>query len=214
MSLFIRAARCAALVSIGTLGACAGDDSLGDMPTLSGQIAGWEAGDGYAVDVNVQLRSGMSRDLPPNLPIDASGRFSLTLPGEAVLSQVGTPAKVQAECNGVLVSEPSEALVVYLLLTDTAPHMYKIHQLHEETPGTVPYMTGTSVSYVYVDRALSISGSVSCQIAQDRSGTTTYDVRYQKGWNREIRTFGKGVQTITTGAPPEGLQWVRQFALP
>lgn len=196
--------------------ACGGSaNSLGEQPTLTGQITDWNLGGGYVVKLSVAQRNSSNRtSLPPDAPIDAAGNFSLTLPGEAVLKQVGTPQPIKAYsgCSGILVAEPKEALLIYASMTDTGMHQYASHQLHQEVAGTVAYSSGVSAAYAYADRDLSITGTEQCQFLNGRPYTTTYKVQYRKGWNLDVHTFGTGSEEISSTAPPEGLNWVRAYA--
>lgn len=180
-----------------------GAGALGEQPRLTGQISGWNKGGGYTL----QAMLGTPGVSLTSAPIDASGNFSIVLP----IGALATPflklerfyAGSSVGCQGAATSTP----------TDYNDALLTLSAVNGGTTLTVSQgvemgLKATGIAYLYVDRQVDQTGSIECP----GQGKTTYDVHYQRGWNRYLSTIdltsGALSTTYYTGAAPAGATWL------
>lgn len=195
------------------LGACGGGGgALGDSPTLTGQIQNWTQGTGYTLQANV------GGNVAAMAPVDQSGKFSITLPGAAVVTpwlaaSNFTPAN---GCTGQVNVSPTT-------LKSATPSFIAVKGT--DTPINVGLGGGsinlggpvdvTNVLFTYVDQDASATGEIKCTgSGGGPSSDTTYSVSVARGWNTVVtHETGMAVPggmlsiSIANGGIPSGVQW-------
>lgn len=203
------------------LSACgAGDGSLGDQPTLSGQLDGWNRGTGFTLQVSaVKPTPPFTLTLLASAPIDAAGNFSITLPGSATLTPLLTaqhvdPSQMPAKCTTNIQISPldfSGAGAAFTAVSGATTLSVSLGNGGTGAAGSPQ----VSVSFTYIDRDVSETGSLTCSAgtAGGANQQTMADVHFRTGWNREILSLvfdaGAGTSTAnaTTGPVPDGVKW-------
>lgn len=205
----------------GGLTACGGNSSLGDQPTITGQLEGWNRGAGFTLQANViKTASPPELALIASAPIDAAGNFSITLPGSATLAPFlmtrrADPSEIGTDCMGDLKVEPSEYAGTGAIFSAVSGATRLTVSLGNEAT-TAPNAEQTQVTFAYLDRDLSQTGSVTCNAATT-SGTRPFkssaNASFKVGWNHEIvilKNDSSGALSsldVATGPLPAGLKW-------
>lgn len=201
------------------LTACGSSDSaLGDQPTLTGQLDGWNRGTGFTLQVSVLRASS-----PPlstviaSAPIDAAGNFSITLPGSATLTPLLTAQHVDqtqmlASCSGNVQVTPSDfaaAAAFFTAVNGTSALSVTLGNGVSGNTSGLQIIAG----YTYVDRDFSEVGTLACN-ASGAMQQSTADVHLKTGWNREVLSLmldtaaGMITSSTSTGPLPDGVKWM------
>lgn len=201
------------VIALGTLAlltGCAAGGSLGDSPTVGGQLQGNSMQPGY---MSVRVGTGVTA----SGSIDAKGNFSVTLPGAAVLADALLPPAFsigRTGCSGqVRFSPPTVRSAVADFRAGFADGIY----------GTSAFFPAslrsgsTSVLYVFFDQDASAQGTISCPTGAPGSPATTVsmNLRVSKGWNNLlVDDSGAGAlrNVVEPGEPggalPPELRWI------
>ncbi len=201
------------------LSACGSSDSaLGDQPTITGQLDGWNRGTGFTLQASV-LKAGA----PPlstviaGAPIDAAGNFSITLPGSATLTPLLTTqhvdqTQISATCSGNVQVTPSDFAAAAALFTAVNGTTTLSVTLGNGASGTTSGLQ-LIAGYTYVDRDFSETGTLTCN-AGGAMQQSTADVHLKAGWNREVLSLmldtaaGMITANTSTGPLPDGVKWM------
>jgi hypothetical protein len=196
------------------LAACGGG-SLGDQPTLTGQIDAWNKGSGYTLQAF--FLGGTSSSAPiATAPIDASGNFSIVLPGSAIVTpllkvQHVDPSQLPSACSGSVQIDPQDfgSGSLSLKAVSGTSTLSVSHTASADTSLT------SSVLYSYVDRDVSESGEITCKASAMSSASTktSINAHLRTGWNRvvlEVLSVASDLTSIKEydGAPPDGVKWI------
>lgn len=200
------------------MSACGGNSSLGDQPTITGQIDGWNRGTGFTLQAKVgdamkpAASAGLSGPLT-TAPIDAMGNFSITLPGAAALAPYLVPQHTDPNqplpgCTGNnLQVNPQDLMTrgLWLYAVSGTTQLF-IKQA----------VQNTTVAYIYVDRDFNETGSAACPITVNGSVQgqvqEVYDLHFGTGWNSEAVAVSSlsGPFTYTSNMIPAGAKWTAQ----
>lgn len=138
--------------------ACGSDGALGDQPVLTGQINAWSRGEGYIFQASLSSASPVAL---ASAPIDATGNFSITLPGATALAPNLTqghfdPHQPTPSCTGKsLQINPQDFATTGLVLQAVSGSIkLTLNQGSTSAPTT-------RVSYVYVDHDVTETGGMS-----------------------------------------------------
>lgn len=203
----VRAFLTAAFVS--GIAACGASTPLGEQPTLSGQIEGWNKGAGYMLKAASEDQVTLG-----TAPIDEAGNFSITLAGQEVLAGHLIPMMLNStmnggtsSCSGSINLSPSSfnsANAKFSAVSGTTS-IRIAHQMSGAIVGP-----RDTASYIYVDTDVDETGSVDCQI-DTKVASAHYGVHFKKGWNRVVQTYrSDGVKLdveFHTGELPDGMVW-------
>lgn len=203
-------------------GSSGASGELGETPTLSGLIKGWDAGANSEVEARVWIRGvklsqGLSR-----APIAADGTFHLVLPASDVVAPLAQEVPVAkglpSDCIGTISREPQPWRLAELRLAVVRPDfedgledgIWK--QQGFDGPEEV------SVRYIWSDIDARDRTDFSCPLDAESSRVHwAHDEDYSPGWNSIVthataRT-DKGVETFTyhiiRDDPPSVPQWTR-----
>jgi hypothetical protein len=214
-----RARIVAALGSL-ALSACgSGDGSLGDSPTFSGQIDSYTQGAGFTLQAIIPTTTSPFTKIIAMAPIDASGNFSITLPGSATV----TPYLFQQHYDGS--TPPIKGCTATLMISpaDFATTTVQFKAVNGNTTLTVTRSNGGAgttaspgigINYIYSDRELSENGQEACPANTLGTAAETINVaaHYKTGWNTiVISSVGdSNQQTLSesTGSEPGGMKWI------
>lgn len=207
-------------------GGCGGAGSaLGDKPTVAGTVEGWMKGTGYNVTVRLSKSKNPVATLGTGI-LDASGTFSLTLPGSDVVTpQLSEPEPIADDgCKAQPTVTPSNLRYASLVLVaqKTGAPIEYVSLGTPTTKDSKPKPGDVAVEYMYSDQDGSIVGEADCG-----EGTSvvkgTFNVHLSKGWNlfitkiQEYDFSPSGIRIISdvaTGQVPAGVKWqVRQSTL-
>lgn len=196
------------------LTACGSSDSaLGDQPTITGQLDGWNRGTGFTLQASV-----LKTIIPPvttviaSAPIDAAGNFSITLPGSAILNPLLTtqhsdPSQLPAPCTGNIQVTPSDFAGTTALFTAVSGTTTLSVSLG--SVGNGPQITA---AYAYVDRDVSETGTLTCNYSSVMQQSVA-DVHFKAGWNLELlqqnlnTAAGMATSSTSTGPLTDGVKW-------
>ena len=188
------------------IGACGGNGSLGDQPVLSGQFQNWDKGAGYTLQATIATSTAMNMTLS-SAPIDASGNFSITLPGAAALApylqeQHLDPSKPIPGCTSV---------DLHISPQDVAAAILVLKAVNGSSTLNVDYNDGLApatnvVTYTYVDRDIDETGNVSCTI-NTTSFAESINIHFGTGWNAELLSSAGSNITVTSGTVPDSVKW-------
>lgn len=192
------------------MGGC-GDGALGDRPTLSGQIDGWDRGVSYTI----QGRFPGNNRVVASGPIDFYGKFSLPLPEGAASASSFQMQHVGLEppmgCSGSLTAMPQDFSIAQISLSAVSSNLTNPTAQILQGSG-LSSSVSTVVNYLYVDRSVDITGEIDCPGRQNGTEKEIWDLHYKSGWNRSI------ISTITTQSPttlkaysggvPDGVKWI------
>lgn len=219
MQAFRNALKGRALLGVAlAMSACGGNSSLGDQPTLTGQIDGWNRGTAFTLQAQVgdvmkpAASAGLSGPLT-TAPIDAMGNFSITLPGSAALapylaSQHTDPSQPLPGCTATdLQVNPQDIMTraLWLYAVSGTTQLF----LKQSVQNTV-------VVYIYVDRDFNEVGSAACPIIVNGKPQgqvqENYNLHFGTGWNSEAVDLSSltGPYTYTSNMIPDGTKWTAQ----
>ena len=201
------------------LSACGFDSALGDQPTVTGQLEGWDLGTGFMIQGSVLKPSGaLEYAIVASAPVDAAGNFSLVLPGGSVMSDLlrNEPRgfeKLPEGCMGSIQAEPQSVAFATLDLRvfqgNTDVSVRQNSDLEKQ-----PFTGETRGEFLYADREYVETSNVSCQRspADGIVDKATTNLHFKAGWNQTISSFslperGERHSSYWTGAPPEGVKW-------
>lgn len=190
--------------------------SMGETPTIKGNISRWGNMSGYTLEARLQ---------PPDIllstaPISASGEFSVTLPGgDIVNSMIAETDYSQYQnlfgdnCSGCIYTSLQHyrySRIVFV--AKKGDSVYSIGYGLSGPPAP-PYRV---VNFVYTDRAVSNNGTIICHQA-DRTLRWDKDYKFESGWNSVLTIAdGNAVEpnnlSYTTPPPPDVLWLSSQYA--
>jgi hypothetical protein len=201
-----------------TLAACGTSDSaLGDQPTLTGQIEGWDRGAGFTLRASVlKTVSPLMTTVIASAPIDAAGNFSITLPGSAVVgplltTQHSDPSQLPPGCTGDLQVNPQDfagTSALFDAVSGTTTLSVSLSNLGTAPAGGVQISAG----FAYADREVSETGTLTCSFSGFTQQSTA-DAHLKAGWNREVLQLTMNAaakmatSSVSTGPLPDGVKW-------
>lgn len=200
------------------ISACGSNSSLGDQPTITGQIDGWNRGTGFTLQARVgdAMKPADSAGLSGPLttaPIDAMGNFSITLPGAAALA----PYLVLQHTDP---SQPLPGCTADNLQVNPQDIMTRALWLYAVSGTTQLFVKqniqNTIVAYIYVDRDFNETGSAACPITVNGSVKgqvqENFNLHFGTGWNSEAVELSSltGPYTYTSNMIPAGAKWTAQ----
>lgn len=193
--------------------------SLGDPATLSGQIAGWKYGPGHTL---VAARFGWNWPQIASAPIDAEGRFRITLPSLAELRKEPNAIGEREEsydpaphCTGRIQSNTNVYGWSPVVFSFSGKHSGGIVYSNKATPD----IRLTEARFFYSDRSFWQDGTLNCKAPEVFDGQGSYDgylsyaVSYEAGLNRVFISRSRLLPSMpsnhyVTGDTPPGVQWV------
>lgn len=188
------------------LGGCAAGGSLGDRPTVGGQIQDWASLLGSAPGT-MQVRVGTRGTASGS--IDSKGNFAVTLPGADDLMGSLTPPAFSmgpAGCTGQIRFSPTTVLsAVADFQAESSSAGYGL------SAGLVS--ESTSVLYAFFDQDASASGTLSCPVgpAGSPAASVSMNLGVSKGWNNLLLDYNQdgGIRNVTEpqGVLPMALRW-------
>jgi hypothetical protein len=205
-----------AALAMSACGSSSSNSSLGDQPTITGQIDGWNRGTGFTLQAQVgdamkpAASAGLSGPLA-TAPIDAMGNFSITLPGAAALTPYLAPLHTDP-------SQPLPGCTANNLQVDPQDIMTRGLWLYAVSGTTQLFIKQTVqttiAAYIYVDRDFNETGSAACPITVNGMVKgqiqETYDLHYGTGWNIETVNLTTSAYTFASGMVPAGAKWTIQ----
>jgi hypothetical protein len=201
----------AAIVAL--LGGCGDGGPLGDSPTISGQVQSWTLG-ATALDVSLDSAHETSDATVTSGTVDATGHFSVTLPGAAAVASSLAATDFSMGYSGC---DPSTSVTLSPPTVLSASAQLNVSSTTKNSGGTftsegeltlgatAPAATGQytlSVVYSYFDEDATASGTLLCG-----PEIITVNVDVSKGWN-SLRVVSLGDQTdVSSGPPPSAAAW-------
>ncbi len=200
------------------MSACGSNSSLGDQPTITGQISGWNRGTGFTLQAQVgdamkpAASAGLSGPLA-TAPIDAMGNFSITLPGSAALAPYLAPQHTDP-------SQPLPGCTADNLQVNPQDIMTRALWLYAVSGTTQLFLKQsaqtTIVAYIYVDRDFNETGNAACPITVNGmvqgQVQENFNLHFGTGWNSEAVDLSSltGPYTYTSNMIPADAKWTAQ----
>jgi hypothetical protein len=199
------------LAFVSGIAACGAATPLGEQPTLSGQIEGWNKGAGYMLKATADDGDEVTLGAAP---IDEAGNFSITLAGEETLSGHLIPMMLNSTMNG---STPTCSGNINLSPSSFSSATAQFNAVNGNTQIEIAHQLSGAIvgprdtaSYIYVDTDVDETGSVDCKNGSSQA-TASYNVHLKKGWNRLIQIYHSDGVTLDvnfhTGDLPDGMTW-------
>ena len=193
---------CGLALSLVTSSACGRHTgSLGEPPVLSGQIDGWNKGTGFTLEAYVTGKGSSPSELA-SAAIDASGKFSITLPNAAAVAPYLYAQHIdsnQADGSCKWTNHQSSS-------ADFANALVDLRAVSGSTTFSVAQTVTSPVSgvvvYVYMDHDLTESGQQTCMFG---TATTQYgvDLSFASGWNHvTVLEMSSSSHETNCGADP------------
>lgn len=187
------------------------DSELGEQPTLTGQIVGWNL-TGYTLQATIPYTNTTSPALA-SAPIDATGHFSITLPNrDTIIPYLNGPPD-QQNCTVTVDAEPLDYLWGRLQLTAVNGDPNSSRGIVQGIDPLVIGPMSLQVSYVYFDRDRNYKGFTDCMYPGGPFPKVKYsgDLQDKAGWNTHIGTAMLSgtvlIQDEHTGAIPATAKW-------
>jgi hypothetical protein len=201
----------AALVAL--LGGCGDGAALGDSPTLTGQVQSWALG-ATTIGVSLDNAHETTNQVVASGTLDATGQFSVTLPGAAAVESSLAATDFSMGNGGC---DPSYSVTLSPATLRSATAQFNVSSTTHTSAGTFttegdltlgatapsangPY--GLTILYAYFSADGTASGKLLCG-----AGTTTVNIDVSEGWNTlRVVTLGNDTD-VSSGPPPSAAVW-------
>ena len=215
------AAGAVGLAAAACLLACSGSGTLGEQPTIRGQVVdpfsgAWIYGSGFSMNLELEDQAS-ARAVLATAPIDDQGNFMITLPPlskvEAYLQERSvTPYAAAASCtNTITVSTlPAKSSVARFVATKGSVG-YAIMPVMLDRSAAERATRVTYYHHVYSDRDFAVEGNIRCPNGSGPSHITAKE-SYKSGWNVFADTYASldtlhPTRTTANFPVPDGVKW-------
>lgn len=215
-----RAAVAACIAAAGLVG-CNRDSTLGEQPTIRGQVVDpftgtWAYGSGFNMNLELEDQAS-SRTVLASSPIDGQGNFAITLPPlsrfESYLQEhSANPYTVAASCSNTVTANtlPARSISAHFVAARGAVG-YAILPVMLDRGSFEKATRVTYYHHVYSDREFSLDGKISCPRGDGPASTTVHE-SYGSGWNVFADTYASLDTPHPTRATanfpvPDGVKW-------
>jgi hypothetical protein len=193
---------------------------LGDSPTISGQIHSWTLG-ATALDVSLNNAHETSDATVTSGTVDATGHFSVILPGAAAVQSSLAATDFSMGYSGC---DPNRAVTLSPPTVLSASAQLNVSSTIKNSEGTfttegdltlgastAPAAKGQytlDIVYSYFNDDATASGTLLCG-----AEIITVNVGVSKGWNT-LRVVSLGDQTdVSSGPPPSAAVWTSSLTM-